>query len=182
MSDFNTQDDYYEEEEVQRQTRAKGRRGLPLWPLVVIVLLIAVVIISFGPDLFRPSPQPTVIIPTVTPALPTVAPLTTATPTPKPTPTPSVPTEIEVGVYVKVVNTEADGLRFRWGPGTDTITKKFVEDGTILKVLDGPEEKEGTAWWRLEDPAEEDEGLKIGWAAEWDPEDGTVLLEPTLPR
>lgn len=174
MSDFNTQDDYYEEE-AQRQTRAKGRRRLPLWPLAVILLLILAVFITLW-NPFTPPTQPTVeIIPTVTPALPTVAPLPTATPTPKPTPTPSVPTEIGVGIHVKVINTEVDGLRFRWGPGLDTVTKKFVEDGAILKVLDGPEEADGLTWWRLEDPSEEDEDLKIGWAAdEW--------LEPTLPR
>ncbi len=182
MSDFNTRGDYeYEGEEVPRQTRGKGRRGLPLWPLVVIVLLIAVVFISLW-NPFTPPTQPTVeIIPTVTPALPTVAPFPTATPTPRPTPTPSVPTEIEIGGYVKVVNTGDTGLRFRWGGGEDYITKKIINDGTILKVLGGPEEADGTTWWRLEDPAEEDEDLKIGWAAEWNPEDGTILLEPTLP-
>ena len=175
MSDFDTQGDYEYGEGVPRQTRPRERRRLPLWPLAVILLVILAVVISF-PNLFRPSPQPTVeIIPTNTPALPTPVPLPTATPTPRPTSTPSVPTEIAVGVYVKVINTEADGLRYRWGPGLDTVTKKFVEDGTILKVLDGPEEADGLTWWRLEDPEEADEDLKIGWAAdEW--------LEPTLPR
>jgi len=173
MSDFNTQDDYYEQE-VPQQTRARGRRKLPLWPLAVILLLIAVVLISLW-NPFTPPTQPTVeITPTATPALPTVAPFPTATPTPKPTPTPSVPTEIEVGGYVKVIGAEADGLRFRWGPGMDTVTKKFIEDGAILKVLDGPEEADGLTWWRLEDPEEEDADLKIGWAADdW--------LKPTLP-
>lgn len=173
MSDFDTQGDY--ERGVQRQARAKGRRGLPLWPLAVIVLLILVVLISLW-NPFTPPAQPTVeiVIPTVTPALPTVELLPTATPTPKPTPTPSVPTEIAVGVYVKVINTDADGLRYRWGPGLDTVTKKFVQDGTVLKVLDGPEEADGLTWWRLEDLEETDEDLRIGWAAdEW--------LEPTLP-
>ncbi len=180
MSDFDTQGDF---EEVPRQRRArKGRRGLPLWPLVVIVLLIAVVFISLW-NPFTPSTEPTPveILPTATPALPTPVVFPTATPTPKPTstPTPSVPTEIGVGVYVKVINTEADGLRFRYGPGLNTVTKKFVEDGTILKVLAGededvPVEADGLTWWRLEDPAEGDEDLKIGWAADdW--------LEPTLP-
>ncbi len=169
MSDFNTQDDYYEEE-VQRQTRAKGRRGLPLWPLAVILLLILAVVISFGPDLFRSAPQPTVIIPTVTPALPTVAPLPTATPTPKATPTPSVPTEIKVGVYVKVIGAEADALSYRSGPGLNYARLSIVKDGTILEVLEGPEEADGYTWWRLED----EDGF-IGWAAD-------TWLEPTLPR
>ena len=53
MSDFDTQDDYYEQE-IPRQTRARGRRKLPLWPLVVILLLIAVVFISLW-NPFTPS-------------------------------------------------------------------------------------------------------------------------------
>jgi hypothetical protein len=175
MSDFNTQGDHGNYEEVPRPRRAGGqRRGLPLWPLVVIVLLIVVVLISLW-NPFTPPAQPTVeIVPTNTPALPTPIPFPTATPTPKPTPTPSVPTEIGVGVYVKVINTGDDGLRFRWGGGENYVTKKIIKDGTILKVVGGPEEVDGLTWWRLEDPAEEDEDLKIGWAAdEW--------LEPTLP-
>ncbi|MCK4470349.1 MAG: SH3 domain-containing protein, partial [Anaerolineae bacterium] len=109
------------------------------------------------------------IIPTVTPALPTVAPLPTATSTPKPTPTPSVPTEIKVGVYVKVVSAEADELSYRSGPGLNYARLSIVKDGTILEVLEGPEEADGYTWWRLED-----EDGDIGWAADkW--------LEPTLP-
>ena len=168
MSDFDTQDDYYEQE-IPRQTRARGRRKLPLWPLVVILLLIAVVFISLW-NPFTPSTQPTVeITPTVTPALPTVAPLPTATPTPKPTPTPSVPTKIEVGGYVKVVGAEADALSYRSGPGLNYARLTIVKDGTTLKVLEGPDEADGYTWWRLED----EDGF-IGWAAEdW--------LKPTLP-
>ncbi|MFQ5813354.1 MAG: SH3 domain-containing protein [Anaerolineae bacterium] len=167
MSDFNTQDDYYEEE-VPRQTRPRGRRGLPLWPLLVILLLIAVVIIYLW-NPFAPSPPPTEeAIPTVTSALPTLPPLPTSTPTPQPTPTP--PTEITVGGYVKVVGAEADELSYRSGPGLNYARLSIVKDGTILEVLEGPEEADGYTWWRLED----EDGF-IGWAAEdW--------LEPTLPR
>jgi len=168
MSDFNTQDDYYEEE-VPRQRRTKGRRGLPLWPLLVIVLLILVVLVSLW-NPFAPSPPPTVeIIPTFTPALPTLPPLPTITPTPKPTPTPTVPTEIAVGGYVKVVGAEADKLSYRSGPGLNYARLDFIKDGTILKVLEGPEEADGYTWWRLQDK----DGF-IGWAADdW--------LKPTVP-
>jgi hypothetical protein len=180
MSDFNTQGDHGNYEEVPRPRRAGGqRRGLPLWPLVVIVLLIVVVLISLW-NPFTPPAQPTVeIVPTDTPALPTPIPFPTATPTPKPTPTPSVPTEIGVGVYVKVIGAEAEQLSFRTGPGLNYARLKLIDDGTILKVLAGegedvPVEADGLTWWRLEDPSEEDEELRIGWAAdEW--------LEPTLP-
>ena len=169
MSDFNTQDNYYEEE-VPRQTRARGgRRGLPLWPLAVILLLILAVFITLW-NPFTPPTQPTVeITPTATPALPTVAPFPTATTTPKPTPTPSVPTEIGVGGYVKVVGAEAEELSYRSGPGLNYARLSIIKDGTILEVLDGPEEANGYTWWRLED----EDGF-IGWAADdW--------LEPTLP-
>jgi len=175
MSDFNTEDDYYEEEEVERQTRARGRRGLPLWPLVVILLLILAVFIALW-NPFAPSPLPTPeIIPTLTPALPTLPPPPTSTPTPRPTPTPTLPAEVTVGGYVKVVGAGADQLSYRSGPGMNYARLKLVEDGTILKVLGGPEkDPEGGIWWRLEDPAEDDADLKIGWAAE-------EFLKPTLP-
>ena len=168
MSEFNTQDDYYEEE-VQRPRQAKGRRGLPLWPLAVIVLLILAVFIALA-NPFAPSPAPTptiVVIPTVTPALPTLPPQPTSTPTPRPTPT--LPTEITVGGYVKVIGAEADQLSYRSGPGLNYARLTIVKDGTVLEVLEGPEEADGYTWWRLED----EDGF-IGWAADdW--------LEPTLP-
>jgi len=184
MSDFDTQGDYGDEE-VPRQRRARKKRsGLPLWPLVVLVLLIAVVFISlWGGNPITPSTEPTPveILPTATPALPTPVPFPTSTPTPRPTstPTPSVPTEITVGSYVKVVNVGEDQLSFRSGPGLNYARLTWVEDGKIFKVLKGededvPVEADGLTWWRLEDPAEANEDLKIGWAAdEW--------LEPTLP-
>jgi len=89
-------------------------------------------------------------------------------PLPKPTPTPSVPTEIEVGVYVKVLGAEGDQLSFRTGPGLNYARLKLVDDGTILKVVEGddedvPVEADGLTWWRLEDPSEEDADLKVGW-------------------
>jgi hypothetical protein len=171
MVDFNTEDDYYEEE-MPRQRRTKGQRGLPLWPLLVIVLVILIVLVSLL-NPFAPSPQPTVeIIPTVTPTLPMLPPTPTLTPIPQPTltPTPAVPTEIKVGGYVKVVGAEADQLSYRSGPGLNYARLTIVKDGTILKVLEGPEEVDGYTWWRLED----EDGF-IGWAADdW--------LEPALPR
>ena len=144
MSDLNTQGDYEEyEEEVRRQTRARGRRGLPLWPLAVILLLIAVVIISLV-NPFAPSPEPTVEVrPTVTPALPTLAPPPTPTPTPRPTPT--VPTEITVGGYVNQSGQGADGRSFAAGDERDyfvvdltagqTITLNTAESGNNIDLF-----------------------------------------------
>jgi uncharacterized protein YgiM (DUF1202 family) len=166
MSDFDTQGDYYEEE---GQTRSRARRGLPLWPLLVIVLLILVVLVSLW-NPFAPAPLPTPeIIPTLIPISPTLPPRPTITPTPKPTPTPTVPTKITVGGYVKVVGAEADQLSYRSGPGLNYARLALIKDGTILKVLEGPEEADGYTWWRLQDK----DGF-IGWAAEdW--------LQPTVP-
>jgi len=182
MADFDTQGDQGDYEGVPRQRRPRGQqRGLPLWPLVVLVLLIAVIFISLW-NPFTPPDQPTVeLIPTHTPRLPTPVVFPTATPTPRPTstPTPRIPTEIGVGVYVKVVGAEDEQLSFRTGPGLNYARLKLIEDGAILKVLPGegeavPVEADGLTWWRLEDPSEENEELKTGWAAdEW--------LEPTLP-
>lgn len=170
MADFDTQDDYYEEE-MPRPRRTKGQRGLPLWPLLVVVLVILIVLVSLL-NPFAPSPPPTVeVIPTVTHTLPALPPPPTATPTPlpTPTPTPTIPTKITVGGYVKVVGAEADQLSYRSGPGLNYARLTLVKDGTILKVLEGPEEADGYTWWRLQD----EEGF-IGWAADdW--------LVPTLP-
>ncbi len=172
MSEYGVQEDYdYYEEDVPRRRKPKERRGLPLWPLLVIVLLILIVLVSLW-NPFAPSPEPTVeIVPTLTPVPPTLPPLPTATPTPfpTPTPTPTVPTKITVGGYVKVVGAEADQLSYRSGPGLNYARLTLLKDGTILKVLDGPEEADGYTWWRLED----EDGF-IGWAADdW--------LEPTVP-
>jgi uncharacterized protein YraI len=77
--------------------------------------------------------------------------------------------EITVGGYVKVVGAEADQLSYRSGPGLKYARLALLKDGTILKVLDGPEEADGYTWWRLQD----EDGF-IGWAADdW--------LEPTVP-
>jgi uncharacterized protein YraI len=68
-----------------------------------------------------------------------------------------------------VVGAEADQLSYRSGPGLNYARLALIKDGTILKVLEGPEEADGYTWWRLQDK----DGF-IGWAAEdW--------LQPTVP-
>lgn len=112
-----------------------------------------------------PPTQPTVeIIPTVAPALPTLA---------------SFPTEITVGGYAKVVAAEADHLSYRYGPGLNYAPLRPIRDGTILKVLNGPEEADGLTWWRLEDLATGD----IGWMADkWlEPTTSPVVVPTAMP-
>jgi len=71
---------------------------------------------------------------------------------------------------VRVSGTGEIGLRLRSGPGLDYVTYKIVPEGSVLKVLSGPEEADGFTWWRLED----EDGV-VGWAVEeW--------LEPVPPE
>jgi len=86
------------------------------------------------------------------------------------TPFPAVPQEIAVGVYVQVSGTGGGDLSFRAGPGTNYARLKIVAEGTVLKVLDGPSEADGYAWWQLQDVSD---GM-VGWAA-------ADYLEPTVP-
>jgi len=85
------------------------------------------------------------------------------TPTPTSEPgSPAIEAEIGIGVEVRVTGAGADGLSFRSGPDKDQYARlKFLEDGDVLTVLDGPEEANGYRWWRLED----EEGT-VGWAAD----------------
>ena len=155
-------------------------RLTPFWLVAVVVLLVGVVLVM-ARDLIKPqpTPTPTAVVArathtatpeggTMMPPPPTATPRVT-TPVP-PTPTPTVPTEIAVGGYVKVVGAEAGGMSYRSGPGLNYARLAIVKDGTILEVLEGPEEADGYTWWRLQD----EDGF-IGWVADdW--------LEPALPR
>ncbi len=125
------------------------------------------------------APAATVVIlgtapPSGSPALPL------ATPPPL-LPTPGVPAPVgnlQVGIWVKVVNTGADRLRFRFDPTTCSVTKRLVPDGTLFKVLEGPIKSDPTRcatdnasmnWWRLQ--AQDGE---IGWSVDSN-------LTPTAP-
>jgi hypothetical protein len=69
---------------------------------------------------------------------------------------------ISVGGYVRVVNTEGTGLRMRAGAGLNLATIETLEDGDLLRVLAGPENADGFAWWQL------DHDGAVGWcASEW---------------
>jgi len=152
----------------------------PFLLIAAVILLVGVVLVMAGGLIkSQPTPTPVAVVVrathTATPGEPTVMPLSpTATPmvtTPVlPTPTPTVPSGIAVGGYVKVVGAEAGGMSYRSGPGLNYARLAIVKDGTILKVLEGPEKADGYVWWRLQD----EDGF-IGWVADdW--------LEPALPR
>jgi hypothetical protein len=69
---------------------------------------------------------------------------------------------ISVGGYVRVVNTEGTGLRMRAGAGLNLATIETLQDGDLLRVVAGPENADGFAWWQL------DHDGVVGWcASEW---------------
>ncbi|MFQ6014012.1 MAG: hypothetical protein ACE5NP_01040 [Anaerolineae bacterium] len=110
---------------------------------------------------FLPTATATVAVlqqPTDTPTRPLI---TAVPPTNTPQPTPTPPTEIAVGGYVRIVNTKGLDLRFRAGPGLNYITLVILPEGTVLKVLEGPQKADDFVWWRLESK----DGV-IGWAAQ----------------
>ncbi|MER3399949.1 MAG: hypothetical protein C4313_02255 [Thermoflexus sp.] len=98
--------------------------------------------------------------PTPTPR-PTWTPMPRPTATPAPTPTPTLPASIHVGIFVKVTGAGEQGLSFRRGPGRQAERIRFLPEGAVLRVVGGPEEADGLAWWQLEDP----QTGERGWAA-----------------
>ena len=99
---------------------------------------------------------PTVtLVPTAT-ALPTVTPTNTLVPTATATPVP----EVMPGAQVIVTGTEGQQLSLRAGPALTQDRLRIVEEGTVLKVLEGPEVANGFQWWKVQT----DDGL-VGWVA-----------------
>jgi hypothetical protein len=114
------------------------------------------------------SPEATIIILTAPPSPTTDAagPLSPPTPmptfTPIPTPDSAVaPPEITSGFYAVVANTGGAGVTVRGGPNRRNVALLVAEEGTILLVLDGPQEGENFSWWQVQlaDGTE-------GWVAE----------------
>ena len=152
--------------------------GLP-WPIIIGGVLILLLLILLASRLRAsrgqtPSPPPAsptpirTVQPTFTPTpslqAPGVGPEATTTPTPlprPPTPTPAPPAGeggFTIGQRVRIVGTEAEGVRFRTGPGKEYVTLAILFDGTELEVVGGPEESGGFTWWRVQDK----DGT-IGW-------------------
>jgi hypothetical protein len=69
------------------------------------------------------------------------------------------------------VTTRYQFINLRGEPGLGTEPIGQLANGTIVEILEGPEEADDLRWWRVED----DEG-NTGWAAERVP--GEVLLTP----
>ncbi|MGC8839235.1 MAG: SH3 domain-containing protein [Anaerolineae bacterium] len=129
---------------VRRGPRVDLTRIPPGWAagtlLVVAALALAVWILSMPPGETEALPPPTV---------------------PGPTPSPSpAPPRVEVGGWVQVQGTEGEDLRLRAAPGLGGETIALVQEGTLLRVLEGPVEADGYTWWRVQSPEDQ-----TGWAA-----------------
>jgi len=162
-----------------RGTDRAASPGVPSFQTLASVLLV-VVSVTIIWLIFGPQPEPETIpgLPTATsvPGSTNLAGTTVATVertsaaegrasthaaaggTPATTATPAGLSE---GSFARVSGTDAFDLRFRFGPGTEYVTIRIIEEGEVLRVSGGPEEADGSRWWRLQDKLG-----NIGWAAE----------------
>ena len=167
-------------EDPERKPRPQARRRrvtLPPWALlaifigIVILLCIGLVLIinalrGDDEDLGTPSPTvPSEVEPSATVSLNTptaeITPTATVVLTVGTPPATTPPTEIRPGVLVVV--TGAGGLNLRESATTSAAVVTTVRDGTVLTVLDGPEETDEYRWWKVRTPEGEE-----GWgAANW---------------
>ena len=72
------------------------------------------------------------------------------------------PEGFSIGAYVKIANTQGAGLKIRPNPGTGGEVSFIASDGDLFTIIDGPDERNGYAWWKLE--GFEDNSL-VGWGA-----------------
>lgn len=169
----------WEDPEKKPRPQAQRRRvTLPPWALlallvgIIIILCVGLVLIvqairGGGDEEGTATPTLTHTVeaaPTSTRSLFTATPAVTPTDTvvlpletPAGTPPPS---EIEAGALVFVQGTRGAGLNLRAEPGTQSRVIVNVREDTVLTVIEGPEEANDYAWWKVRTP----EG-KEGWAA-----------------
>lgn len=134
--------------------------GMGLLLTVVGCIVAALLLRAF---LSRPQPPPsdppqaTMIILTAPPS-PTIDLAGSALPptpiptfTPIPTPDAAIaPPEITSGFYAVVANTGGVGVTVRGGPSTRNVALMVADEGTIMLILDGPEEGDSFVWWQVE--------------------------------
>jgi Bacterial SH3 domain len=164
----------------ESQPHAKRRRVvLPPWALLailaamVILLCVGLVLIvraiRGGGEKATPTPAPTATLELMpTEALPLTAPtavLTQALPTmelPTEVATEAPPTsEVAPGAAVVVTGTGGAGLNLRAQPNRGSKLVVNVPDGTVLTVVDGPQEGSGFRWWKVQT-----KDGKVGWAVQ----------------
>jgi hypothetical protein len=147
------------------------------WLMLFGVIIAAVMFCALGGRAMlkaRPGSSAIVIAtPTLPPLPPTRTPqppTPTVTPTPLPTASPT-PGVIAIGTFVKVGSAGPQGLSFRKDPGLQGLRLKYLPEGTVLRVVDGPKDADGLRWWKLQNKTDAND---TGWAAA----DYLVLTNP----
>ena len=138
------------------------------WLLLFTVIAAAALFCAFGGRAMlkaRPGSSAVVIAPTATRSLatrtPAASPTPTITATPRPTLTPT-PGVVGIGAFVQVVDAGPQGLSFRKDPGLQGQRLKYLPEGTVLRVIDGPTTVDGLRWWKMQLRTDAND---IGWAA-----------------
>jgi hypothetical protein len=144
------------------------RRGLwraSAWQMLVALAFVMVAVVGLCQvsglaKRLRPLPTPTLtptatLVPTAT-AVPTLTPTDTPVPTATATPAPV----ITAGGQVIVKGTGGQQLSLRAGPAVTQERLRIVEEGSALKVLEGPVAADGFQWWKVQTT----DGVE-GWAA-----------------
>jgi len=160
----------------KQRPQAKRRRvTLPPWALltilvaIIILLCVGLVLIikairnGGGEETPVPSatftvevaPSATISLPEPTDGEPPTATVVLPLSTP---PVTALPTEIRPGALVVV--TGAGKLNLRESPTTAANAVGQANDGTVLTVLEGPQQADDYTWWKVRTP----DG-KEGWAA-----------------
>lgn len=168
----------WEDPERKPQPHARRRRlALPPWALLVILVAIVILLcvslvlivqaIRGGGDDETPTPKPSL----TTELQPTNTPIPIS-PTPPITPTSTIPLPagtleptatpagIAPGAMVVVQGTLGAGLNLRAEPSTGGRVVANAREGTVLMVLEGPQEANNYVWWKLRAP----DGTE-GWGA-----------------
>jgi uncharacterized protein YgiM (DUF1202 family) len=156
----------------QVEIRQKAQVNLLAAIVSFLLALLFLTLIFVGPRVMAslpdptPTPQPTAVPPT---AAPTGTATVTSVPTPmQPTPTSPVPTatgtsqptETPTPSPLTATVSSGVGIYLRSEPGTDSTELQYLEDGTILFVLDAQQTAEDLLWQQVQT----DTG-QVGWVA-----------------
>jgi hypothetical protein len=139
------------------QPKADGRQRIGCAPgCVIIILVVIFILITFSPqNCSGPAPV-------VTPLPPVGASPPVLGTQPIPDPPIGCQPGIAVGTTANVIYPQ---VRMRWSPGyvgknDATDSKKYMMTGDKVRVIGGPEMKDGLCWWLIEFKGEQ------GWTAD----------------
>lgn len=137
------------------------------WLMLFAILVAAVLFCALGGrSLLKARPGSAAIViatPTTPPVIPTRTPLPSPTITPTPSPTASpTPGVVAIGTFVRVSAAGPQGLSFRKEPGLQAERIKYLADGLVMRVVDGPRDADGLRWWKLQN---RNDANDVGWAA-----------------